>query len=121
VRAALRAEASAGKLSKAEPSHLCGRASPICREPLLVLLLRLLLLVLRQEVFRTFTTRGAQDPQLYSLDRIDTQAIDNGSGKAVDEPLPGMWAMRGKQSRTRRRNAPESDAGRTEHRQFLSV
>jgi hypothetical protein len=121
VRATLRAEASAGKLSKAEPSHLCGRASPICREPLLVLLLRLLLLVLRQDVFRTFTTRGAQQPPLYSLDRIDTQAIDNGSGKAVDEPLEGMWAMRGTQSRTRRRNVPESDAGRTKHREFLSV
>jgi hypothetical protein len=63
ARATLRAEASAGKLSQAEPSHLCGRASPICREPLLVLLLRLLLLVLRQELFRTFTTRGAQEPR----------------------------------------------------------
>ena len=55
---------------------------------------------------------------MYSLDRIDTQVIDNGSGKAVDEPLQGVWAMRGKQGRTRRRNVPESDAGRTEHRQF---
>jgi hypothetical protein len=122
VRAGQQAEASAGKLSKAEPSHLCGRASPICREPLLVLLLRLLLLVLLQEVFRTFTTRGAQEPRgSHSSNRIVTQAIDNGSGKAVDEPLQGMWAMRGKQSRTRRRNSPESDAGRTEHRPFLSV
>jgi hypothetical protein len=70
VRAGRQTTASAGKLSKAEPSHLCGRVSPICREPLLVLLLRLLLLVLRQEVFRTFTTRGAQEPRSYSLDWI---------------------------------------------------
>jgi hypothetical protein len=89
VRAGRQTTASAGKLSKAEPSHLCGRVSPICREPLLVLLLRLLLLVLRQEVFRTFTTRGAQEPRSYSLDWIDIQAIDNGSGEAVDEPLQG--------------------------------
>jgi len=122
ARARLRAEASAGKLSKAEPSHLCGRDSPVWREPLLVLLLRLLLLVPRPEVMRTLTTRGAQEPRgSHSSNRIVTQAIDKGSGKAVDEPLQGMWAMRGKQSRTRRQNAPESDAGRTEHRQFLSV
>jgi hypothetical protein len=108
ARARLRAEASAGKLSKAEPSHLCGRDSPVWREPLLVLLLGLLLLVLRSEVMRTFTTRGADEPRgSHSSNRIATQAIDKGSGKAIDEPLQGMWALRGKQSRTRRRNAPD--------------
>jgi hypothetical protein len=90
VRARLWAEASAGKLSKAEPSHLCGRASPIWREPILVLLLRLLLLALRQEVFRTLTTRGAQEPRgSHSSNRIVTQAIEKGSGKAGDEPPSG--------------------------------
>jgi hypothetical protein len=104
ARARLRAEASAGKLSKAEPSHLCGRDSPVWREPLLVLLL----LVLRSEVMRTLTTRGADEPRgLHSSNRIATQAIDKGSGKAIDEPLQGMWALRGKQSRTRRRNSPD--------------
>jgi len=119
ARATLRAEASAGKLSKAEPSHLCGRASPICREPLLVLLLRRLLLALLPKLCRTFMSRGAQEPRdSHSSNRIDNRAIDDKSCDEVYEPFRDMWAMRGRQSNTRRRNVPESDAGRTEHRQF---
>jgi hypothetical protein len=81
------AEASAVKASKAEPSHLCGRVSPICREPLLVLLLRRLLPALLPKLFRTFTTRGAQEPgESHSSGPIDNRAIETKAARKSTSP-----------------------------------
>jgi hypothetical protein len=112
----------AGRISDGQPSPLCGGGSFVCRPPLLVLLLRLLPALLLRRSFERLWAHGVPRPRgSQSSDRVDLKSIDDESGEGPDDPLHVVWAMPGKQSSTRRRNAPGSDAGRSEQRQFSSV
>jgi hypothetical protein len=112
----------AGTISDAQPSPLCGGGSFVCRQPLLVLLLCLLPAPLLRRSFERLWAHGVPRPRgQQSSDRVDLKSIDDESGEGPHDPLDVVWAMPGKQRRTGRRNAPGSDAGRSEQRQFSSV
>ena len=118
--AARRTGGGAGAISQAQPSFLCGGGSLVCRGPRSVLLLRLSLSLLPRLLLapRRIGFRSPASARRLAVLRIAfvgpqrKRGNDDANREGGFKPLAVPWAMRGKQSRTRGRNAPASEAGK---------
>jgi hypothetical protein len=112
----------AGAVSRTQPSHL-RRGSRLCREPLWVLVLRLALsLFPLSRVDRTIAARHVpQDRGTQPSDSDNNRTSNDERCEAPFRPLQLVWAMRGRQSRTRKRQPPATEAGATARRRISSA